>query len=148
MLNRYKLERDCRFSVRSDLPDLSRKLQGQGYPQGTKFPQTRRPGRYSRRQFGHKYCKFDRWLQWLGKIHQHQLWLGQFPIPETNVNHHNLGILILTEAVSRPKGVVVAALDIHPYLVVDDDQIVFRRRWLRPIGSQRPICAIEVIRHD
>jgi hypothetical protein len=25
---------------------------------------------------------------------------------------------------------------------------VFRRRWLRPIGSQRPICAIEVIRHD
>jgi hypothetical protein len=25
---------------------------------------------------------------------------------------------------------------------------VFRRRRLRPIGSQRPICAIEVIRHD
>jgi hypothetical protein len=71
-----------------------------------------------------------------------------YPVPETNVNHRNLGILILTEAVSRPKGVVVAALDIHPYLVVDDDQVVFRPRWLRPIGSQRPICAIEVIRHD
>src|SRR5262249_8415558 len=71
-----------------------------------------------------------------------------YPVPETNVSHHNLGILILTEAVSRPKAVVVAALDIHPYLVVDDDQVVFRRWWLRPIGSQRRICAIEVIRHD
>ena len=71
------------------------------------------------------------------------------PAKGANVDHRNLGILILTEAVSRPKGVVVALLDIvHPYLIVDDDQVVFRRRWLRPIGSQRPIYAIEVIRHD
>ena len=68
------------------------------------------------------------------------------PVPVANVDHRNLGILILTEAISRPKGIVVAVLDIHPYLVVDDDQVVFRRRRLRPIGSQRPICAIEVIR--
>jgi hypothetical protein len=70
------------------------------------------------------------------------------PAKGVNVDYRNLGILILTEAVSRPKGVVVAVLDIHPYLVVDDDQVVFRGRWLRPIGSQRPICAVEVIRHD
>ena len=70
------------------------------------------------------------------------------PAKVANVDHRNLGILILTEAISRPKGVVVAVLDIHPYLVVDDDQVVLRRRRLRPIGSQRPIGAIEVVRHD
>jgi len=47
----------------------------------------------------------------------------------------NLRVLILTEAISRPKGIIVAVLYIHPYLVVDDDQVVFRRQRLRPISS-------------
>ena len=70
------------------------------------------------------------------------------PAKAANVDHRNLGKLLPAKAISRPEGVVVALLDIHPYLVVHDDQVVLRRRRLRPIGSQRPICAIEVIRHD
>ena len=50
-----------------------------------------------------------------------------------DVDELYLGILIFAEAISRPKSIIVAALDIHPYLVVDNDQVVFRRQWLRPI---------------
>ena len=57
------------------------------------------------------------------------------PVPPPHIADPHLGILILAEAISRPKGIIVAVLDIHPYLVVDDDQVVFRRQRLRPIGS-------------
>jgi hypothetical protein len=57
------------------------------------------------------------------------------PVKRPHIADPHLGILILAEAISRPKGIIVAVLDIHSYLVIDDDQVVFRRQRLRPIGS-------------
>ena len=42
----------------------------------------------------------------------------------------------------------MTVLEIHPYLIVDDDQVIFRRQRFGPIGSQRPIRAIEVVRRE